>query len=105
MCYENAPYSVMEAMALGKPLVVSDYGGLPELVEDGKNGYVYDAAGGDPVEALSVCLKKMLALPEGEYRSMAQYSLAKAKELFDVTGYVDKIERYFAKLGRHGGSA
>ena len=39
--YENGPYSAMEAMALGKPLIVSDNGGLPELVEDGVNGYIY----------------------------------------------------------------
>lgn len=96
MWYENAPYSVIEAMALGKPLVVSNYGGLPELVEDGKNGYIYDAAGGDTVEALSVCLKKMLTLPEDEYRDMAQRSLAKAAEMFDPVNYVSEIEALWA---------
>lgn len=93
--YENCPYSVMEAMALGKPLIASGYGGLPELVEDGENGYVYNAGSDDSAEALSGCLKKMLMLPKDEYQNMARHSLAKARELFDAGRYVMEIERYY----------
>ena len=41
--YENGPYSVLEAQALGRPAIVSDYGGLPELVEEGRTGYITKA--------------------------------------------------------------
>ena len=41
--YENGPYSILEAQALGRPAIVSDYGGLPELVEDGRTGYISKA--------------------------------------------------------------
>ena len=41
--YENGPYSILEAQALGRPAIVSDYGGLPELVEDRKTGYIIKA--------------------------------------------------------------
>ena len=41
--YENGPYSILEAQALGRPVIVSDYGGLPELVEDGRTGYIIKA--------------------------------------------------------------
>ncbi|MCR5294084.1 MAG: glycosyltransferase [Lachnospiraceae bacterium] len=41
--YENGPYSVMEAQACGRPLLVTDIGGLPELVEDGKDGVICHA--------------------------------------------------------------
>jgi glycosyltransferase involved in cell wall biosynthesis len=46
MCAENAPYTVLEAMAAGVPAIVSNTGGLPELVRAG-GGMVF-AAGNAP---------------------------------------------------------
>lgn len=40
--YENAPMVVQEAFALGVPMLVSRIGGLPELVEEGVNGYIHE---------------------------------------------------------------
>ncbi len=45
--YENQPLVVLQARSLGLPIMVSDQGGLPELVEDGSFGRVLGA--GDPV--------------------------------------------------------
>ena len=86
--YENGPYSAMEAMALGKPLIVSNYGGLPELVEDGVNGYIYEKT----ADALAECIEKMQKLDLGTYQKMANASLEKAKAMFDAEKYVDVIE-------------
>ena len=91
--YENGPYSAMEAMALGKPLIVSDNGGLPELVEDGVNGYIYPAAQG--ARALAACIRNMRNQSPEAYHAMAQASLEKAKAMFDAENYVDEIERYY----------
>jgi glycogen synthase len=52
--WENCPYSCLEAMAAGRSVVVSDQGGMPELIQDGVNGLL--ARAGDPmsfVERLS----------------------------------------------------
>ena len=95
--YENGPYSAMEAMALGKPLIVSDNGGLPELVEEGRNGYIYSAKAG--AEGLAECIQKMNVLSKEEYDKMSCYSLHKAKELFDPMGYVEEIEKYYHEEG------
>lgn len=40
--YENAPMSVIEAFAYGKPVVATSIGGNPELVIDGETGYLVD---------------------------------------------------------------
>jgi glycosyltransferase involved in cell wall biosynthesis len=40
--HENAPISVLEAMAYGKPVVASRIGGLPELVRHERNGLLFE---------------------------------------------------------------
>lgn len=39
--FENFPYAVVESMALGKVVLVSDSGGHREIVEDGKSGFIF----------------------------------------------------------------
>jgi len=41
--HENFPYVVLQAFAASKPVVGSDRGGIPELVQDGRHGSVYPA--------------------------------------------------------------
>ena len=42
--YENQPTTVLESYALGKTVIASDVGGIPELVEDGVCGLLFKAA-------------------------------------------------------------
>ena len=39
---ENMPYSIVEAFAAGTPVVGTDIGGIPELVDEGKTGFICD---------------------------------------------------------------
>jgi len=41
--YENYPMVVLEAMALGKPVLASNLGGLKEMVEENKTGWFFEA--------------------------------------------------------------
>ena len=40
---EGLPVVIMEAMALGRPVISTSIAGIPELVEDGVNGYLVPA--------------------------------------------------------------
>ncbi len=61
ICYENQPLSVLESFALGKPVVASRIGGLPELVRDGETGITFKP--GD-AEDLRAKLQMLLQKPE-----------------------------------------
>lgn len=41
--WENAPLVVMEAMALGRPVIASAAGGILELIDDGRDGILVDS--------------------------------------------------------------
>lgn len=84
--YENGPYSAMEAMSMGKPLIVSNMGGLPELVVHGKNGFIFN----NDFE-LQEYLKKIFELNKLNYSEMCKNSLLMAKEMFNPYNYAHKI--------------
>ncbi|MFO1052836.1 MAG: glycosyltransferase family 4 protein [Planctomycetota bacterium] len=55
--WENAPYSCLEAMSAGRAIVASDCGGLPEMIQDGRNGML---ARNDDVKSYITALEKVI---------------------------------------------
>lgn len=55
-CYENSPLTVYEALALGKAVLGSTMGGIPELVDVGETGLLFEA--GNP-EALAERMREL----------------------------------------------
>ena len=46
-CYEHFPRSVLESFSQGTPVIASRIGGLPELIEDGRNGLLFEPGDSD----------------------------------------------------------
>lgn len=42
-CYENCPFSVMESQMYGTPVLGADIGGIPELIETGVTGELFQS--------------------------------------------------------------
>lgn len=59
--YENCPFSVMESQIYGTPVLVSDLGGAPELVQAGATGELF--RGGD-AEELTAHIRELWEDPE-----------------------------------------
>lgn len=60
-CYENFPYSVIEAFACGKPVIASRLGGIPELVKNWQTGLLFKP--GD-LENLALKIRFFMKHPE-----------------------------------------
>lgn len=48
--YENCPFSVIESIALGTPVVGSRMGGIPELIMEGKTGELFEAGNAEDLK-------------------------------------------------------
>lgn len=85
--YENCPFSVMESQLYGTPVLVSDLGGAPELVQAGCTGELF--RGGD-LEELVSHIRDLWEDPERCRRYRENCREVK----FDTVGdYCDKIVR------------
>lgn len=62
---ENAPLVILEARAAGCPVVAPASGGIPELVDEGRDGLLYTP--GD-VGSLATAIKRIVARPTGPSR-------------------------------------
>ncbi|WP_105303426.1 glycosyltransferase [Anaerolactibacter massiliensis] len=49
--YENCPFSVMESQMYGTPVIGADIGGIPELIQTGKTGEVFQSSNAEKLKA------------------------------------------------------
>ena len=77
---EGTPRSLLEGMALGRPLITTDSPGCRETVTDGKNGYLVPPRS---TEALAEAMKSYLLLSRDERIRMSQASRKMAEEKFN----------------------
>jgi len=49
--YENAPMSILESFAYGKPVIGTRIGGIPEMITEGKHGYLVDPESPEQLKA------------------------------------------------------
>jgi colanic acid/amylovoran biosynthesis glycosyltransferase len=64
---ENMPVVIMEALAIGRPVISTYVAGIPELVQPGKTGWLVPA--GDEI-ALAEAMREALAAPVEQLESM-----------------------------------
>ena len=89
--YEGNPLSVLEAMASGLPIVSTAVGGVPNLFETGKEGFLVSAR--DP-QGLAKSMNSLLKY-ELVRRSMGTAASTRAKANFDVANMVRAYEEVY----------
>ena len=96
---EALPTVLAEAMALGLPIVASAVGGIPEMVSNGRNGYLVNPR--NPSELADVC-RKLLSSPESR-TSMGDEGLEIVQQKFNIETQVRQMrELYLDLLRRYG---
>jgi glycosyltransferase involved in cell wall biosynthesis len=94
--YENAPLSVMEAGALGRPVIGADIGGIPELIRRGETGFVFQSGDAD---SLAEVLKRVQAAPLTELARIGHNAREWMRAEFSAAAYRDRMLKLYAQLG------
>ncbi|MDO8903164.1 glycosyltransferase family 4 protein [Hydrogenophaga sp.] len=90
---EGLPVVIMEAMALGRPVLTTSIAGIPELVRHGIDGWLVPA--GD-VEALVDMLAVALATPTHQLQDMGRAARSRVIERHSIDTEATKLHRLFA---------
>lgn len=96
---EATSLSLLEGMSLGKPAVVTNFGGNPGVIENGENGFLVPIK--DP-KAMAEAIEKLYT-DQTLYLKMSH----RAKEIYEAKFTIDKmaqnIEAVYLNLMNHGG--
>ena len=85
---EAMPVSVMEAMAAGLPIVTTPVGGIPEIIDDGKEGFLYPC--GD-VDALAEKIERLITDQTTRER-MGKLARKRVLDQMNFDKYIDELE-------------
>lgn len=96
--HENCSMTVLEAMACGKPVIASRVGGIPEQVEDGKTGLLFEAGN---AEALADKMK-LLAENEDLRRIMGRAGRRKVEADYTLDLHCSKLLELYESVVSDG---
>ncbi len=94
--YENAPMSVLEAYALGKPIVGARIGGIPELIREEETGVGFTS--GD-VASLAAALRDVADRPDVSIEQMGRRARQLVEKEFTAALYQDRLVSIYRELG------
>jgi glycosyltransferase involved in cell wall biosynthesis len=94
--YENAPMSVLESYALGKPVLGAKIGGIPEMIVDGETGWLFESGN---VDNLGESLQVIMAAENSLISRMGLAGHEYAQREYSRQRYVNSMLALYAELG------
>ena len=91
--YDNLPNTALESFIHSKPVIASNIGSLPELVEDGYNGYLFEAGNENDL------IEKIKKLDDNELINiMGENSAKQLEKKFSRNNHYDKLISLFENV-------
>ncbi len=89
---ENLPVAMMEALAMGRPVLGTYIAGVPELVENGVTGWLVPAGN---IELTARAIIRVLTTPVGELSTLGRTGANRVKEMHDASKEAAKLKALF----------
>lgn len=93
--HENFPYVVMQAFAAGKPVIGAERGGIPELIEDGPHGWLFEPRDAD---ALMMRIREVSELPDAALQDMGVAAQAYVATQFNDEKIYQDLRRIYERV-------
>lgn len=97
-----------ESMSCGTPVIAFARGSVPEIIKDGKTGFIVNFSPNDirgnwivkktGIRGLCDAIKRIYAMPEDKYQKMRQASRTHVEENFTAEKMVDNYEKVYYKI-------
>jgi len=94
--YENAPISLMEAYALGKPVIGANIGGIQELVKDEVTGFGFESGS---IKSLANALTYINEKPDSQIEDMGKAGRKWIETEFTANLFRSKLLDLYSELG------
>lgn len=94
--YENAPMSVLEAYALGKPVIGARIGGIPELVRERATGFTFESGNAPD---LARVLTSMADLEDAAVAALGRAGRTWVEQDFTAPMYLARMMSVYGSLG------
>ncbi|MEP6546172.1 MAG: glycosyltransferase [Gammaproteobacteria bacterium] len=94
--YENAPISVMEASALGRPVIGANIGGIPELIRPGETGFLFTSGN---LESLVEVLAQVEGTAPAELARLGRTGREWMQAEFSPALYRDRMLELYRSIG------
>lgn len=94
--YENAPVSLLEAYALGTPVIGARIGGIPEMICENETGLIAEAGN---IDDLAKQLRHMADLPRSKRDQMGWTGRDWVLSDFSAQNYRNRMLELYASLG------
>ncbi|HEY9181912.1 MAG TPA: glycosyltransferase family 4 protein, partial [Gammaproteobacteria bacterium] len=94
-CYENAPISILESFALGKPVIGARIGGIPELIDERATGWTFESRA---IDELAAVLGDVDALPERTLAGMGRSAREIVERRFSEQAYLQRLSEIYRRF-------
>ncbi|MDO5713766.1 MAG: glycosyltransferase [Tissierellia bacterium] len=96
---ESFPYALLEGAKLSKPVIATSVGGIPEMVRDGKDGWLFQPGN---IEELATILREVKDHPD-QGRVRGESFNQRVKEFFTVEAMANRHIDIYKEILRQSG--
>jgi glycosyltransferase involved in cell wall biosynthesis len=93
--WEGMPNVILEAIMQEVPVVATNVGGIPEIITNGKDGFLVEAKN---TEALAEKIEYVLSLPEEERKKIEENAKKIVEEKFSIEKMIKEYENLYREI-------